>query len=55
MKKYSKEDIVKQYEKSGQIMYESTLSGNYKANNREGKKLINIFKSLEKDERLAKE
>lgn len=55
MKKYNKEDIVRQYEKSGQIMYASTLNGDYKANNREGKKLTNIFKILEKDEKLAKE
>ena len=45
--------ILNQYEKSGKIMYEATLCGDYKANNREGKKLIKIFKKFEKDHDMA--
>lgn len=55
MKKYNKETIIKQYEESGKIMYQATLEGDYKANNREGKKLIKIFKMLEQDKELATE
>lgn len=49
MRQLNKDDIIKQYEESGKIMYEATLSGDYKANNREGAKLTRIFKRLEKD------
>jgi hypothetical protein len=51
----SKEEILKQYEVSGKIMYDATLDGNYKANNREGAKLTAIFKQFEKDRSLAQE
>ena len=53
MRQLNKDDIIKQYEESGKIMYEATLSGDYKANNREGAKLTRIFKRLEKDSDLA--
>lgn len=43
MRQLNKDDIIKQYEESGKIMYEATLSGDYKANNREGAKLTRIF------------
>lgn len=53
MKKYDKESILEQYDKSGRIMYQSTLNGDYKSNNIEGEKLIKIFKIFEKDRDLA--
>ena len=36
-------------------MYQATLSGDYKTNNREGDKLVKIFKVFEQDRDLAKE
>lgn len=51
--KLDKTEIVNQYEISGEIMYQATLSGDYRANNKEGAKLVRIFKRLEKDETLA--
>lgn len=53
MKIINKDSIVEQYEKSGKLIYEATLSGDYKTNNREAAKLIKIFKLFEKDEKLA--
>ena len=50
---YGETEIVNQYEISGEIMYQATLSGDYRANNKEGAKLVRIFKRLEKDETLA--
>ena len=44
MKKYSKEEVLQQYEESGKIMYQATLDGDYKANNREGARLPKIYK-----------
>lgn len=55
MRKYSKEDILRQYEESGRIMYQATLDGDYKANNREGKRLLKIFKYFETDREFASE
>lgn len=55
MKKYSKEEVMAQYEESGKIMYRATLNGNYKANNREGKRLIKIFKYFENNKEFALE
>ena len=55
MKKYTKENILKQYEKSGEIMYHTTLNGDYRKCNREGAKLQKIFKEFEKDPDLADE
>lgn len=55
MKKYDKESVIEQFEKSGSIMYRATLDGDYKANNREGNKLTSIFKVFEKDNNLADE
>lgn len=51
--KCSKIDILEQYEKSGNIMYMATLSGDYKTNNVEGKKLTKLFKYLEADKKFA--
>lgn len=53
MKKYSKEEVLRQYEESGKIMYQATLDGDYKANNKEGKRLLKIFKYFETDREFA--
>jgi len=55
MKKYSKEEVINQYEESGKIMYRATLDGDYKANNREGKKLLKYFKYFEQHKEFAME
>ncbi len=47
MKNYTVDEIINIYEKSGRLMYDATLSGDYKTNNKEGKKLIKIFKMFE--------
>lgn len=43
------------YISSCQIMQEATLSGDYKKNNAEGKKVIKIFKTFEKDLQFAQD
>ena len=53
MKKHSKEEVLRQYEESGRIMYQATLNGDYKANNKEGKRLLKIFKYFESDKEFA--
>ncbi len=53
MKKYSKEEILKQYEESGKIMYQATLDGDYKTNNKEGARLLKIYKYFEKNREFA--
>lgn len=53
--KKDKEKILGQYEKSGEIIYHATLNGDYKSNNREGAKLVRIFKLFEQDEAFAME
>jgi len=53
MKTYIKEDILKIYEESGKIIYQATLDGNYKLNNKEGKKLIKYFKYFETNRPFA--
>ncbi len=47
MKDHTIDEIVELYEKSGKLMYDATLSGDYKTNNREGKKLTKIYKLFE--------
>lgn len=47
-------EILSQYRSSCDIMYKATLDGDYKANNREGRKITTIFKYLEKNLELAK-
>lgn len=49
MKKYTVDEVAEIYEKSGKLMYDATLSGDYKTNNREGKRLTKLFKIFEKD------
>ena len=51
----TKAEILNQYIDSGLIMYHATLEGDYKTNNKEGKKIISIFKYLEKNLELAKD
>ena len=46
MKKYSKDEVLRQYEESGRIMYQATLNGDYKANNKEGKRLLRFLSIL---------
>lgn len=53
VKELSKENIIKQYEKSGSVMMRATLEGDYRKNNKEGKKLTEIFKQFEVDKDLA--
>lgn len=53
MKEHSKEEILKQYEESGKIMYRATLDGDYKTNNKEGKRLTEIFKYFEDNKEFA--
>ena len=55
MKRKSKEDVIEQYITSCKIMYDATLSGDYKTNNAEGKQIIKVFKLIEKDLRFAAE
>ena len=47
MRKYDPESVLLQFESSGKLMYDATLTGDYKTNNREGAKLIRIFKEFE--------
>lgn len=47
MKNLTIDEIVKIYEESGKLMYDATLSGDYKTNNREGKRLKKIYKLFE--------
>lgn len=47
MKKYSKEDILRQFEVSCDILYHSDETGDYKTGNKEQRKLVKIFKYFE--------
>lgn len=38
MRLLSEDEIIEQYIESGKIMYQTTLNGDYKKGNREGKK-----------------
>lgn len=49
MKKYTVEEIKNIYEVSGNLMYEATLPGDYKTNNRKGNRLLRLFKYFEKN------
>ena len=55
MKSKNKQEIIEQYVSSCQIMRDTTLTGDYKTNNAEGKKIIKVFKMLEKDIIFAEE
>ncbi len=49
MKRYTVEKIIDIFEESGLKMYDATLTGNYRVNNREGKRLTQLFKLFEND------
>jgi len=51
--KLTPQDIINQYVETGIISEKATLEGDYKTNNKQGKKLIKIFKELENDTELA--
>lgn len=53
MNKYSKEEVLRQCEESGEIMYQATMVGDYKTNNKEGKRLLRIFKYFEVNREFA--
>jgi hypothetical protein len=53
-KEWSQSEVINQYIKSGKIMYQATLKGDYKTNNREGKIITKIFKYLESNLEFAK-
>lgn len=55
MKTMDKIEIIAQYETSGKIIFDATYSGNYRTGNREGKKLLKIFKMFEKNPEFARE
>ena len=55
MRQKSKDSIIEQYISSCKIMYDATLSGDYKKNNAERKQIISAFKLLEKDLQFAEE
>jgi hypothetical protein len=50
-----RKDIISQYETSGEIIYNATYSGDYKTNNREGRKLLKIYRMFEQNPEFAKE
>ena len=53
MKKYNSDEIIEIFEKSCRIIYDCTLSGEYKMTNKEAKRLISLFKKFEKEPELA--
>ena len=55
MKQMNKEQIISQYETSGKIMFEEIHNGDWKKHDREGAKLLKIFKILEKNPDFAME
>ena len=53
MKKYTKEEVIRKYEESGNIRYQCVLDGDFKTFDKEGKKLLRIFKYFEKNREFA--
>jgi hypothetical protein len=49
----SPKDVIEQYIETCGVLRETTLSGDYKRGNKEGKKIVKIFKILENDIDLA--
>ena len=47
--KYTVDEVIDIYEKAGVILYEAAFVGDYKSSNKEGARLIKIFKLFEKD------
>lgn len=55
MKRMNKEEIISQYETSGKIMFEEIHNGDWKKHDREGAKLLKIYKMFETDPDFAME
>jgi hypothetical protein len=55
MKQMTKEEIISQYETSGEIMFEEIHNGDWRKHDREGAKLLKIFKMFEKNPDFAME
>ena len=55
MKTMDTNEIIAQCEASGKIIFDATYSGDYKTCNREGGKLLRIFKMFEKNPEFARE
>lgn len=55
MKQMDKNEIINQYETSGKIMFEEIHNGDWKKHDREGAKLLKIFKMFEKNPDFAME
>ena len=55
MKQMNKEQIISQYETSGKIMFEEIHNGDWKKHDREGAKLLKLFKMFEKNPDFAME
>ena len=53
MRKYTVEDVVQEFEKSGELIYQANLSGDYKTNNREWERLTKHYRAFEKDLELG--
>ena len=52
-RKITTQEVINQYIECGLVLRETTLSGDYKKGNKEGEKIVRIFKMLEKDLDLA--
>ena len=52
---FTPQEVINQYIESGLVLRETTLSGDYKKGNKEGKKLVQVFKILETDLDLAEQ
>jgi len=50
----SENEIIKQYIEICLIIHKANLNGDYKTSNKEGKKIIKLFKYLEKNIEVAK-
>lgn len=55
MKKYIKEEVLENFEKCGEAIYQATLKGDYKTNNRHGKIMLQYYKYFEKNIEFATE
>ena len=53
-KEITPKEVIRQYIESGLILRETTISGDYKTGNKEGNKIVKVFKILEKNLELAK-
>jgi len=53
MKQLTPQDIINQYVEFCEIERKCTLNGDYKTSNKHGKRMLKVFKELEKDKNLA--